>query len=60
MKSQTCRWCLRPASGIVTAGSGDKRIVAPHCDEHWDDAYRLVKDYPSRTWKTIKTDPTLF
>ena len=55
----TCRWCLRPATGIVTAGSKPKVTIA-HCDQHWDDAYREVKDLLPRTWKLLDTQPTLF
>lgn len=61
MKPQTCRYCLQPASGTVTAtGGGKPRVVVPHCDQHWEDAYQQVKAYPARTWKMLDTQPTLF
>lgn len=59
-----CRWCLRAATGTVRA-SGDPRRKAtgeiPHCDEHWEDAYEIVRHYPARDWRYLEQrDASLF
>lgn len=58
----TCRWCLQLATGTVRATGGGLKPsgLVPHCDRHWEDAYRLAVKYPSRDWVALKPPDTLF
>jgi hypothetical protein len=58
----TCRFCTRLATGEVSGTGGVTPATGRiyHCDDHWDDAYRIVKNYPSRVWNMIEQPDALF
>ena len=56
-----CHWCTNLATGTVRATGGTLAATGPlpHCDDHWESAYKIVAAYPERTWQMIEQPPGL-
>jgi hypothetical protein len=58
-----CRFCTALATGTVSAKGDPKRAATgqiPHCDQHWGEAYEIVRYYPERLWRILEQPNGLF
>jgi hypothetical protein len=58
-----CHWCLTLAVGTAYGKAHPSRKATgqvPYCDEHWDNAYETIRQYPERGWRGVEQPATLF